>query len=65
MFCFSKSTAPQYKTTTEKQTHKQLSFLDLFITNNGDNVLTSVYRKKYSIGSYTNCLRFTPISYLR
>ena len=52
-FCFSKSTAHHYKFTIEKQTHNQLSILDLLITNNGDNCLTSVYRKKDSIGLYT------------
>ena len=41
------------KFTTEKQTHNQLSFLDLLITNSEDNFLTSVYRKKQSIRLHT------------
>ena len=35
---------PQIKFTIEKQTENQLSFLDLLITSNGDNFLTSVYQ---------------------
>ena len=38
--------------TTEKQTHNQLSFLDLLITNNGQNFPTSFDRKKHFIGLY-------------
>ena len=34
---------PKIKFTIEKQTEKQLSFLDLLITCNADNFLTSVY----------------------
>ena len=37
------------KFTIEKQTENQISFLDLFIISNGDNILTSVYRKRQSI----------------
>ena len=33
------------------------------MTCNGDNFLTSVYRKKNSTGLYTNYLSFTPFSY--
>ena len=36
--------------TIKKETHKQLSFLDVIINNKGDNFLISVYCKKQSIG---------------
>ena len=39
--------------------HSILSFLDLLITINRDNFLTSVYRKKHSIGLYNNYLSFS------
>ena len=48
------------KITIEKQTENQLSFLDLVITSNEDNFLTSYYRKKHSNGLYTNYLSFAP-----
>ena len=51
------------KITIEKQTENQLSFLDLVITSNEDNFLTSYYRKKHSNGLYTNYLSFAPWSY--
>ena len=54
---------PKIRFTTEKQTENQLSLLDLLITNNGDHFLTSVQRKKHSIGLYTNYLSFTSFSY--
>ena len=54
---------PKIKFTIEKQTENQLSFLDLLITSNGNNFQTSVYRKKDSIGLYTNYLSCTPFSY--
>ena len=41
----------------------QLLFLDLLIANNGENQLTSVYRKKHPIGFYTNYLSIMPFSY--
>ena len=59
-FVFLNQQHPKIKFTIEKQNENQLSFLDLLITCNGDNFLTSVYRKKNSIGIYTNHLRFTP-----
>ena len=62
-FVFLNQRHPKIKFTIEKQTKNQLSFLDLLITCNGDNFLTSVYRKKHSIGLYTNYLSFTPFSY--
>ena len=54
---------PKIKFTVENQTENQLSFLDLLISCNGDNFLSSIYRKKRSIGLYTNYLSFTPFSY--
>ena len=54
---------PKTKFTIEKQTENQLSYLDLLVTGNGDNFLTSVYRKKHSTGLYTNYLGFTLFSY--
>ena len=62
-FVFLNQQHPKIKFTIEKQNENQLSFLDLLITCNGDNFLTSVYRKKHSIGLYTNYLSFTPFSY--
>ena len=53
-FVFLNQRHPKIKFAIEKQTKNQLSFLDLLITCNGDNFLTSVYRKKHSIGLYTN-----------
>ena len=51
------------KFTIEKETENQLSFINLLITSNGDNFLTSDCCKKHSIGLYTNYLRFTAFSY--
>ena len=41
--CFFNNGFPKKKFTIEKQTENQLSSLDLLITSNGDNFLTSVY----------------------
>ena len=62
-FVFLNQQHPNIKFTIEKQTENKLSFLDLLITSNGDNFLYSVYRKKHSIGLYTNYLSFTPFSH--
>ena len=62
-FVFLNQLHPKMKFTIEKQTENQLSFLDLLFTSNENNFLTSVYRKKHSIGLYTNYLSFTPFSY--
>ena len=45
-FIFLNQRNPPKKFTIEKETENQLSFLDLLITNNRDNFLTSVNRKK-------------------
>ena len=62
-FVFLNQRHRKIKFTIEKQTENQLSSLDLLITSNGNNFQTSVYRKKHSIGLYTNYLSFTPFSY--
>ena len=62
-FVFLNQQHPKIKFTIEKQTENQLSFLDLLINSNGNNFQTSVYRKKHSIGLYTNYLSFMPFSY--
>ena len=46
----------------EKKT-VELAFLDILISNENDNFCTSVFRKKTSIGLYTNFTSFTPFSY--
>ena len=51
------------KFTFEKQVNKQISFLDVLITNDGDQFCTSVFRKETAIGLFTNYLGFTPFSY--
>ena len=40
-----------------------MSFLDILIKNEGNRFSTSVYRKKTSIGLFTQFNSFTPISY--
>ena len=62
-FVFLNQLHPKMKFTIEKQTEDQLSFLYLLFTSNENNFLTSFYRKKHSIGLYTNYLSFTPFSY--
>ena len=54
---------PNIKFTFEKQVNKQISFLDVLITNDGDQFCTSVFRKEPAIGLFTNYLGFTPFSY--
>ena len=49
-FFFFNQRHPKIKFTIEKQAKNQLSFLDFLITCTEDNFLTSVYRKKHSIG---------------
>ena len=52
-FVFLNQRHPKIKFTTETQTENQLLLLYLLITSNGDNFLTSIYRKKHPIGLYT------------
>ena len=51
------------KFTFEKQVNKQISFLDVLITNDGDQFCTSVFCKETVIGPFTIYLGFTPSSY--
>ena len=43
--------------------NKQISFLDVLITNDGDQFYNSVFCKETAIGLFTNYLGFTPFSY--
>ena len=54
---------PNIKFTFEKQVNNQISFLDVLITNDGDQFCTSVFSKEPAIGLFTNYLGFTPFSY--
>ena len=54
---------PNIKFTFEKQVNKRTSFLDVLITNDGDQFYTSIFRKETVIGLFTNYLGFTPFSY--
>ena len=62
LFAFLNQRHPKIKFAIEKQIENQLSVLDLLIASDGDNFLTSVYRKKHSIGLCTNYLSFMPFS---
>ena len=42
------------KFTSEKQVNKQISFLDVLITNDGDQFCTSVFRKENAISLFAN-----------
>ena len=53
---------PNIKFTFEKQVNKQISFLDVLITNDGNQFCTSVFHKDTAIGLFTNYLGFTPFS---
>ena len=59
-FEFSNRQHPNMKFTFEKQVNKQISFLDVLITNKVDQFCTSVFRKEPAIGLFTNYLGFTP-----
>ena len=45
---------PNIKFSFEKQVNKQISFLDILITNDVDQFCTSVFRKEPGIGLFTN-----------
>ena len=62
-FEFLNTQHPNIKFTFEKQVNKQISFLDVLITNGGDQFYTSVFRKETAIGLFTNYLGFTAFSY--
>ena len=62
-FEFLNTQHPNIKFTFEKQINKEISFSDVFITNDGDQFFTSVFRKETAIGLFTNYLGFTHFSY--
>ena len=62
-FEFLNTQHPNIKFTFAKQNNKQISFLDVSITNDWDQFCTSVFRKETAIGLFTNYLGFTPFSY--
>ena len=47
----------------EKQLNNQISYLDIFIKNSGENFSTTIFRKTATIGLFTNYLSFTALSY--
>ena len=59
-FEFLNTQHPNMKFTFERQVNKQISFLDVLITNDGDQFYISVLRKETAIGLFTNYLSFTP-----
>ena len=62
-FDYLNSRHPNIKFKFEKQNGGKLAFLDILISNENDNFCTIVFRKKISIGLYTNFTSFTPFSY--
>ena len=54
---------PNIKFIFEKQLNIQISFLDILIRNNGENLSTTIFRKTAAIGLFTNYLSFTALSY--
>ena len=62
-FEFFNTQHPNIKFTFEKQVNRQISFLDVLITNDGDQFCTSVFPKETAISLFTNCVGFTPFSY--
>ena len=62
-FDYLNSRHPNIKFTFEKQNRAKLAFLDILIATENHNFCTSVFRKKTSIGLYTNFTSFTPFSY--
>ena len=62
-FEFLNTQHPNIKFTFEKQVNKQISFLDVLITNDRDQFYTSVFHKETAISLFTNYLGFTPFSY--
>ena len=51
------------KFTIEKESNKYLSFFDILIKNEGNRFSASVYRKKTSIGFFSQFHSLTPMSY--
>ena len=62
-FDFLNTRHPNIKFTFEKQVDGKLGFLDILLSTTQDKFSTSVFRKKTSIGLYTNFTSFTQFSY--
>ena len=62
-FDYLNSRHPNIKFTFEKQNGGKVALLDILISNENDNFCTNVFRKKTSIGLYTNFTSFTPFLY--
>ena len=62
-FKFLNTQHPNFKFTFQKQVDKEILFLDVLITNYGDQFRTSVSRKETAISLFTNYLGFIPFSY--
>ena len=54
---------PNIKFTLQKQQNNQISFLDILIKKNGENLSTTTFRKKTAIGLFTNYISFIRSSY--
>ena len=63
MFWLLELQTSEHKIPLEKQSGGKLAFLDILISNESDNICASVFRKKTSIGLYTNFASFTPFWY--
>ena len=59
---FLNSRHPSLSFTIEKETSKQLPFLDILLSNK-EQLITSVYKKKTNTGLMTNFFSFTPFKY--
>ena len=62
-FSFLNTQHPNIKFTIEKELNHSLPFLDILIKNESNKFITSVYRKKTSIGLFTQYDSFTPFTY--
>ena len=62
-FEFFNTQHPNIKFTFEKQVNKQISFVDVLITNDGNQFCNSVFRKESVIGLFIIYLGFTTFSY--
>ena len=54
---------PNVKFAFEKQVNKQSSFLDVLVTNDGNQFCSSVFPKETAIDIFTNYIGFTPFCY--
>ena len=54
---------PNIKFIFKKQQNNQIIFLDILIKIIGENFSATIFRKKVTIGLFTNHLCFTPLSY--